>query len=308
MREHLEREVDEPTTLGTGAVVIVDDACWAYYPEPVRGLLGATLVWAHSRGATQSNLILDEPDGVLAFVATGFGEPRPRVWHAVERSIHRVDAQPPAIPPAPDCPESTALLASRGLEVVADHGVWLGEFNGLEVARVGVRDGECGLDIGVGAYDQFASAALHLDRDDDAAIDHVLGMVRPHRVAGADPHPIGRLVRSRWLRAQLIVEPALIDLRSLNPVPLLLPRPGLVESQPAVGMGQSVDGDNVLVVCSTGIDLGVAETAAGLAALMQPQRIVVVMPQRDHHPRIGAALETLAHPAELVAVEGLWSD
>ena len=308
MREHLEREVDEPTPLGSGSAVIVDNACWAYYPEPVRGVLGATTVWAQSRGATHTNLILDEADGVLAFTATGFEEPTPSIWHAIERSMHRVDAQPPVIEPAPDCPDSTALLASKGLEAVADHGVWLGELNGLEVARVGIREGECGLDIGVGAYDQFASAALQLDRNDETSLDHVLGMVRPHRVAGVEPHPIGRLVRSRWLRAQLIAEPESIGLTSLNPVPLLIPRPGLVETQPAAGIGQGNNGEDVLVVCSTGIDLGVAETAAGLAAQNQPQRIVVVMPQRDHHPRIAQALETLACPAELVAVEGAWSD
>lgn len=308
MHEHLQREIEEPVILGTGAALVVDDACWAYFPNPVRGVLGTVLVWAQSRGATQTNLIVDTGDTALAFTATGFGSPAPVIWQAIERSLQRVDAQIPTIPAPPDCPQSTAMLSSLGLEIVADHGVWLGEFNGLELARVGLRDDVCELDIGVGAYDQFASAALNLDRDDKSALEVVLSMVKPHRIPGAVPHPMGRLVRSRWLRAQLITEPGLIGLTSLNPIPLLIARPGLVEAQPAAGVGVGADGEDVLLVCSTGIDLGVVETAAGLAALTEPQRIIVAMPKRDHHRRIAESLTLLSVSAELVAIDGAWSD
>lgn len=267
-------------------------------------------MWGQSRGAIATNMVLDVADGLLAFTATGFSEPTHlvTVWHAIERTLSRVEPVAPTIAGPPDCADATALLASLGLEVVADHGVWLGELNGVEVARVGLRGDECEIDIGVGAYDQFASAALSIDRDDKAALENVISMVAPHRQAGADPHPIGRLVRSRWLRAQVIAEPELVGLQAVNPLPLLVPRPGLVETQPAAALGVGEDEERVLIVCSTGIDLGVAETAAGLAALTTPSRIVVVMPQRDHHPRITQSLETLAWPAELVALEGEWSD
>lgn len=270
--------------------------------------MGTTLVWAQSQGAARTNLITDERDGLLAFTATGFAEPSPTVWQAVERSIVATEPQAPEIPPPPNCPESTAILAGLELEVVADHGVWLGEIHGLEVARVGLRGDECEIDIGVGAYDQFASAALSVDRDDAAALSVVVDMVRPHRVSESEPHPIGRLVRSRWLRSQIMNDPQIIEMANLNPIPLLVPRPGLVESQPAAGVGDDVNGAKTLVVCSTGIDLGVAETAAGLAAYTSPDRIVVVMPTRDHHPRIVASLATLGPPAELVALDGEWSD
>ena len=308
MREHLDRDIDEPTSIGSGASVTVDDSCWAYFPEHARGVLGATLVWAQSQGASQTNLITDESDGLLAFTAGGFSDPEPIIWHAVERSIVAVGADVPEIPGPPDCPESTAILAGLDLEVVADHGVWLGDLNGLEVARVGLRGDECEVDIGVGAYDQFASAALSVDRDEESALANVVSMVRPHRLAGSDPHPIGRLVRSRWLRSQIIADPQLAGLKVLHPIPLLVPRPGLVESQPAAGLGEDSDGRKVLLIASTGIDLGVVETAAGLSAYTKPDRIVVVMPARDHHPRIVQSLTTLAVPAELVALEGEWSD
>ena len=271
-------------------------------------MLGTTLVWAQSRGATQTNLITDERDGLLAFTADGFAEPAPRVWQAIGRTIVALDPERPEIPAPPDCPESTAILAGLDLAVVADHGVWIGDLNGLEVARVGLRGEECEVDIGVGAYDQFASAALSIDRDEESALAKVIEMVRPHRVADADPHPIGRLVRSRWLRSQIIADPQLAGLVELHPIPLLIPRPGLVESQPAAASGVDTEGRKVLVICSTGIDLGVVETAAGLSAFIEADRVVVVMPARDHHPRIGQSLKTLAVPAELVALEGEWSD
>ena len=266
-------------------------------------------MWAQSQGATTTNLILDDADERLAFVAQGFGEPRPAIWKATDRSIDHVDPAAPSIPAPPDCVESTALLAEVELEVVADHGVWIGEINGLEVARVGHTDeGECAVDIGVGAYDQFASAALSPSRDDRETLGAVAAMVRPHRVAGAEPHPIGRLVRSRWLRAQVVRDPSLLGLQSVDPVPLLFPRPGLVETQPAAAVGTTPDGKQVGVVCSTGIDLGVAETAAGIIARYEPESVLIAMPERDHHPRIVASLESLVVPAQMIAITGEWTD
>ena len=254
-------------------------------------------------------MILDEADGTLAFTASGFGEPRPAIWKATERSIHRVEPEAPEIAATPDCVASTAILAEADLEVVADHGVWIGEINGLEVARVGYdQDGECAIDIGVGAYDQFASAALSPDRDERESLSIVVDMVRPHLIAGAAPHPIARLVRSRWLRAQIVKDPSLVGLDSVDPVPLLFARPGLVESQPAAGIGKDSEGRSIALVCSTGIDLGVAETAAGLIARYEPDSVLVAMPERDHHPRIVSAMEALVVPAHLVAVSGEWSD
>ena len=202
----------------------------------------------------------------------------------------------------------TAVLSGAGLDVVADHGVWLGELNGLEVARVGSRRGECSIDIGVGAYDQFAAAALTPeDKDPSDSLATVVSMVRPHRSADSAPHAIGRLVRSRWLRAQLVRSPDLIGLATLDPTPLLIERPGLMENQPAAAVGETEAGDKVLVACTVGLDLGIAETAAGLIALHNPDRVIVVVPPRDNHPRIVDAVATLAVPSTVVALEGEWS-
>ena len=281
---------------------------WVYFPKSAPGLLGASVVWASAADCDSVNLIVDEGAEALAFAATGFGEPAPKVWSVQERDLIAAVATAPTIEPAPACAEMTAVLSSAGLDVVADHGVWLGELNGLEVARVGSRDGTCSIDIGVGAYDQFASAALTPeDKDPAGSLASVVSMVRPHRSADSAPHAIGRLVRARWLRAQLVLSPELVGLTALDPTPLLIERPGLMESQPAGAIGVDEAGDKVLVCCAVGLDLGIAETAAGLVALHKPDRVVVAVPPRDEHPRIVAAVSELAVPSVVVAVEGEWA-
>ena len=286
--------------------MVADDAGWIYFPTATRGILGSAIIWAKANACEEINLIVDEGAGELAYSASGFAEPMPKIWITSGRSMSLASPIEPVIPPPPSCAELTAELSAAGLDVVADHGVWLGEINGLEVARVGERDGECSIDIGVGAYDQFASAALNTDRDIAESIAMVVSMIRPHRSAGVEPHAISRLVRSRWLRAQLIRDPSIISLDSLNPIPLLIERPGLMESQPAAGLGTR-DGRKVLVACTVGLDLGIAETAAGLTALHDPDELIVVVPPRDRHQRIIDAVDALAVPSTVIAVEGEWA-
>ena len=316
VNEHLQIDSAEVNRLGGGASCLVspdagndiESQGWVYFPTSAPGLLGTAIIWAKANECPKINLITDEGGEDLAFAASAFTEPVPTIWKATDRTIAIVDPAKPVIPPPPDCGELTAELVAAGLEVVADHGVWIGEINGLEVARVGQREGECSIDIGVGAYDQFASAALKpKDRDIVDAIATVLGMVRPHRMAGAEPHAIGRLVRSRWLRTQLVHEPSTIGLESLNPIPLLFERPGLLETQPAAALGNKADGTSVLVTCTVGLDLGIAETAAGLAALHQPDEILVVLPPRDMHQRVVDAVDALAFPSKVIAVDGDWA-
>lgn len=279
---------------------------WIYFPTLTPGVLGTAIIWSNATGCSATNLIVDDGAGALAHAATAFATPEPRVWLATERSLSRAEPIAPTIPPPPMCADFTAELIAAGLDVVADHGVWIGEINGLEVARVGMRDGACAIDIGVGAYDQFASAALSPDRNVAESLAKVVSMVEPHRTAASAPHAIGRLVRARWLRAQLLRSPGLIGLDSVNPIPLIRERPGLNESQPAAALGVAGD-KSVLVTCAVGLDLGIAETAAGLIALHEPDELVVVLPPRDQHQRITDAVNALAVPSRIVAIEGEWS-
>lgn len=294
--------------LGTGASATVPDGSgWAYFPTEQPGTLGIATLWAHANQCAPVNLIVDEGGQSLAFAADGFDQP-PQIWRAKERTLVAVTAEPPTIEEPPNCPQMVEELAASGLDIVADHGVWLGEINGLEVARVGIREGECSIDIGVGAYDQFASATLAPDRDVTVGLEHVASMVRPHRSATSEPHPIGRLVRSRWLRAQIVSSPALVGLETAEAVPLLIARPGLNEAQPAAALGQRTGQSGpVLVVCAVGVDPALPETAAGLAKYHSVDEVVIVMPSRDSHPRVIEALDSLAVPTSVVHLEGEWS-
>jgi len=285
--------------------VVANGEGWIYFPTITPGVLGTAVIWANAADCAATNLIVDEGAGALAHAASSFASPSPIVWQATGRKLERATPVVPEIPPPPKCADFTAELIAAGLDVVADHGVWLGEINGLEVARVGMRDGECSIDIGVGAYDQFASAALSPDRDVAESLAMVVSMVAPHRVAGGPPHAIGRLVRSRWLRAQLIRDPGLIGLDTVNPIPLIRERPGLNESQPAASLGLRGE-TSVLIACTVGLDLGIAETAAGLVALHQPDELIVVVPPRDQHQRITDAVDALDLPSQVVAIEGEW--
>lgn len=287
--------------------MVANNQGWLYFPTLTPGILGTAVVWSNANECSGVNLIVDEGAGALAHAASAFSDPVPVVWTAVGRTLERAEPIEPVIPPAPSCAALTAELAEAGLDIVADHGVWLGEINGLEVARVGERDGECSIDIGVGAYDQFASAALNHATPTAEQLTVVVDMVRPHRIAGATPHAIGRIVRSRWLRAQIVRDPALVGLDLLNPIPLLRERPGLNETQPAAALGTRGD-TSVLVACTVGLDLGIAETAAGLVALHRPDELVVVLPKRDMHQRIVDSVAALAVPSSVLALEGEWVD
>lgn len=286
---------------------MIDGAGWVYFPTLAPGVLGTAVVWGAANTCNAINLITDHGAGELAHAASAFSEPTPTIWLASGRAMAPASAVMPTIAAPPACAELTAELATAGLDVVADHGVWLGEINGLEVARVGMRDGECSMDIGVGAYDQFASAALSPDRDIAGSLATVVSMVAPHRNAESAPHALGRIVRARWLRAQLVREPELIGLDSLNPIPLLHERPGLNETQPAAALGTSADG-TILVCCTVGLDLGIAETAAGLVALHKPDALIVVLPPRDRHQRIVDAVASLSISSRVETIEGEWVD
>ena len=309
--EHRGAETPEPTTVGTGAFLRIpsgDDAgeCWAYRPEAPAGTLGQAVVWAHRNGCSELNVVFDDMAAEMAFVAEGYRAPHPRVWIASGRSLRSAEPKRPEVPEPPACTEFAMMMRDAGLDVVADHGVWIGEINGLELARVGERDGECTIDIGVGAYDQFAASALQ--RGDPAAkLRQVVDMVRPHRTAHAEPHPLGRLVRSRWLRAQALRSPGLVDVDELAPIPLLQERPGLMETQPAAAIALRGNA-RVLMIFTVGIDVAVSETAAALSRLHEPDEVIVVLPERDRHPAIVASVELVAAPASVITLEGEWAD
>ena len=198
------------------------------------------------------------------------------------------------------------MLESAGVEVVVEHGVIVGEVRGLEVARVRVDPhGEVSLDVGVGRFDQEAGALLHGDQPNAVALGRAADLIRGHRRAGAAPHAVNRLARERWLRAQLIEDPALVGLDSLAPVSPPLPRRNVKDPAPAAAVGHEPHG-LVLVICTMGVDLEWVPVAADLIQRERPTRVVVALPRRDLLPAQGRLAALLPVPVQFVAVEGGW--
>lgn len=297
---HLGTECDAPVTVGDGAAVVVDGTAWMY--QAGIASLGAAMVWAAAKGADRVAVVVDELTDAVSHELAGLDI---EVFQAVERTLRPAG---PVVAPRFDEPAVghplLATLESEGLDVVRGHGLWHGEVLGLEVARL-VGDGP-DLQLGVGAYDRGAFEALYPDRSPIDALADVVADVRSHRHPGAPPHLLNRLVRERWLRADLCAEPATLGLDSLVAVPGIAPRAGLHVSAPDAAIGGSGE-SAVLVVTSVGVLPAGVPYGAAVAARERADRIVFVVPERDRHPAFVGATQYLRLPTEVVGVTPPWS-
>lgn len=303
-----------------GGVAMVDPtpgrACvWflASDDHPERAL-GHVLLLSARHGITGVAVCFDDAAAasVAARRATAL-EPSPLVWVVDGRSLRRAEPAP-ALPLSdpPEAPEGfIALCVGAGVEPVVEHGIWRGEVLGLEVVRTTVVGTEAGMgagiEVGVGRFDREAGAILHGDLPPTAALSSAADLVRRERHAGAGAHPLAGLVRERWLRRDLMVDPSplgLVDLVAVDPADVVN---GLREPSPTPAIGSGHDGERVLVVCSVGVDPRVVPAAADLVLRERPDRLIVVVPERDVHPALVGAVERLAVPAGIVGVTGPWS-
>jgi hypothetical protein len=200
------------------------------------------------------------------------------------------------------------LLEQAGLEAVVEQGVVIGELRGLEVARViDADDGRRELRVGVGRFDQEAFALLHGELTPPEALAHVVDQVAPLRSPDAAPHPVNRLARERWLRHQLVGDPGLIGLASLEPVDAPQARGGLRDTAVAVALGRRADGTTVVVVASEGTDLESVPSAADARAWHAPDAdLVVVVPSGNVHPVTRRLADRLVRPALVLDVAPEW--
>jgi hypothetical protein len=233
------------------------------------------------------------------------------VWTVDGAELRAVVPAPlptPADPPSgPEVGELVALLASAGVEVVAESGVITGEIRGLEVARVRIGDdGRPVLDVGVGRFDQEATALLHADLPTLDALVRAATMVRDLRRRDASPHPVNRLARERWLRAQVLERPALVGLEALAPISPPVPRRNVKEPWPAAAIGHRPSGDPVLVVCTVGFDITWLPFTVDLLERERPGELLVVLPPRDLLPAQHRLAALLPVPSTFVSLEGEW--
>lgn len=248
--------------------------------------MGHAIAWARKHGVAELHVTApsEELAGTWARQATCFRSP-PKVW---------VDGRPAVPAPHPEQPPVDLSLAptivEAGAEPVVEHGVLYGEVLGLEVCRVV----EGHLEVGVGKHDREAQRLIHGDRPPIEAMRRAVEVVRRRR-------PV-HLAAAQWLRWVLVRRPELVGLSRLEPAPPPLPRGDLRVPQPAAAVG-----DDLVVVCSTGIDLDLVPTAADARLAHAPDaRLLLVVPEGDDHPVTHALAAMLRDPAQVTTVPADW--
>jgi hypothetical protein len=291
--------------------LLAGDEGWVLLEDrPDRGLGGA-LAWADQQGVGL-HVLAERDTGLLARRAAAFERP-PTVWQVDGRAL--VPAHPTPLPIAPGLPagarELIPVIEAAGAEPVEEHGVLTGEVAGLEVCRVvpvGAADVGMRLDVGIGPHDREAFRLVHGDDLDDAALvealTEVVRTVGAHRRPGAPPHPLNRIARERALRHQLVRRPDLVGLAELATAPPPVPRANVKDAEPCVAEGTTAEGQDVVVVCSAGVDLDLVPFAAdargALDAVTAP--LLLALPAADVQPVTHRLAARLVHPATVVAV------
>ena len=289
---------------GGGAALMIGDRAWVLLDgQPERGLGGA-LAWALRREATSLTVLAEAATGLLARRAAGFTFPievRHVQGHTHVAAVAEALASPSPVPP--QHAHLAATIALGGATPVEEHGVLVGEVAGLEVCRV-VTDPHTGavrLDVGIGADDREMFQMLHGDKPTVQALADVVEFVGAQRVPGAPRHPLNLLAQERLMRAQLIAHPQLIDAQRVVVAAPPVPRRNLKDPVPCVALA-SIDGRDVAVVCSSGVDLDVVPYAVDACIALGLDECRIVVPARDALP-IQHRLATCARLA--ITVVGL---
>jgi hypothetical protein len=310
VREHAgEQSVIAPTTTAyeAGAAVIRTDGVWVFVDhDPARGLGGA-IVWARRQSESLPlHVVVDDRAvaSVLTRRAAAFSC-QLTVWWADERTLRTVEPAPypAALNVEPRLLGLAADILAGGADVVVEHGVLAGEVRGLEVCRA-VLDPYLDvvrLEVGVGAHDREAFQMLHGDRPTIDSLRRIVDTVKSHREPGASPHPLNRLGAERAVRDAIVATPSLVGAATLVVADPPVPRPNLKDPVPCVATGVDVDGEPMVVVCSTGVDLDVVPFAAD-ARGFHGGHLVIALPERDAYPATRSLLGLLREPAGLVTL------
>jgi hypothetical protein len=306
VRDHLgetEAAVEQAPFPG-GAALRIGDTAWVLADEAPHKVLGGALAWALRSGAERLCLVAEASTGLLARRAAGLTFPV-EVFHADGRVLLPAVDEPLA-------PESAVLdehrafesvIVDAGAEVVHEHGVVAGEVDGLEVCRV-VDDPALDvtrLEVGVGAHDREAFLMLHGGRPTAEALAEVVTVVRGHRRGDVQGHPLSRLAGERLLRARLIAEPELIGASAVRAVSPPVPRTSLKDATPCAAVA-TIDGDEVAVVCSVGVDLDAVPFLVDVVAATGLASAVLVVPPRDAIPLQHRLAELVRQPVRIVTV------
>jgi hypothetical protein len=277
--------------------------------EPARSLGPALAVARQATGTIEHVNVVVEDAAAAGLLARRAGEfaATPRVWLVEGTSL--VPAAPAPLEPPPPLDPRVApfadVLAAAGADPVVEHGRLVGEVNGLEVARVVVDDDGPHLEVGVGRFDREAHALLSADKQTSETLREVVALVRRYRRDDGETHPLKSLAAARWLRSRILHDPSLVGADHLAPLAPTVEAPDLRTPWPAPASGIDVNGEPLVVVCSTGVDLDLVPAAADARLAAFPNggaRLVLAVPPRDVHPVTEALAAALARPAEVIPV------
>ena len=199
-------------------------------------------------------------------------------------------------------PEFEELCLKFDLEKVYEFGTWSGEILGLEVLRV--FDNE--IQVGVGKLDREANSLISRGKPVSDVLSSAVEIVRLSRNSESSLHPLSRLVRERWLRADAVANPREYGMESLILLEPLIERKSLRDSMPTAAMGFDEKGEKVLYVFSVGIDIRLVPFIADLMLLELPDRVEVVIPNKDILVPIEKSLKFLNIPLTIRGVVGGW--
>lgn len=298
-----------------GCAAASDGVAWVSPPSDQPVAIGAALAWATRHDADRLHLFVDATGaaasdaGAVARRGSVFRHPvAVFLVEGTEVSFAEPSPPEPIRVPAPSTAEQRLLLEQAGVEVVVDDGEVVGEVLGLEVAHVVVADdGSSRLEVGVGRFDREAFALLHGELSPPEALARAIEEVSAVRRPEAEPHPINRVARERWLRHHLIEHPDLVGAATLRPADATRARSGLRDATVAIAVGERGDGSAVVVACSVGVDLEAVPDAADARLRHSPDAdLVIVVPPRDDHAITRDLAALLAQPAEVVTVPGPW--
>ena len=304
------------STAFPGGSTLIDEVggrVWVLTDDDPARRLGGALAVAVRAHADEVHVLVSDPlaGGILARRASQFRD-APHVWLVDDLDLLEIQPAAPAVelPVAPGAELYRPVLAAAGLRPIAEGGILLGEYRGLEVARVVIdADGTARVETGVGRFDRDAGALMFADQGETDALARVVELAGQYRRADAERHPINQLVAERWLRDIVLTQPHLVGARSLEAVPAAVLRRNLLESGVASATGESVDGTRLLVTCSTGVDLDLVPSAADDRLSAAPgARLVLVLPARDAVPLTHDIAARLAAPAEVVVVPDNWRE
>ncbi len=255
------------------------------------------------------HLIVDEEDPLLPTQVRGLNLDS-YLWLVNGKNLVEHPESPTF--PKKETPREVKELATKfadlGCVILEEYGTFRAEFRGVEVARI-VEDANDGfqINVGVGDYDQNANSVLSPYDDPEMHLKEVLSTVQHFRTKKSPPHPLNRILRSRWLMSEAVSNIEHLDLQELNFVESLLPEHDPLKNWPCSAIG-SKGKSVVLVLSATGIDLSLVPHAAGQISRHNPDELVLLTPEQDRHPVILRQARHLILSPEFISIKAPWPE